>query len=202
MGQQEQGHHTSGLAGRAQLSSVGTCLCIPFLMRREERQEIESPLPLMPWHSWSPERGRACPYSPELPPPTAAWLGPEPKSLMVWPVHLTSVWVVRHTHSSRNLMPSAHASVWRISSWRDRVACLQHRAQQPHDSQAATGDMSPPVPGFGNRRASWSQLHLSRTETMRRDFPLPPLPPHSIPVHPHAGTHPSCFSGARGTLTP
>lgn len=138
-----------------------------FLPPHEERGEEgdECPLPLKPWHSWSPG-GEGYVLIPQTP----LWLGPGPKSVTVWPVHLTSVWVVCHTYPSRNLMPPACASVWRTSSWRGRVACLHHGARQPHHSQAAVGGgrVSPPVPGFSGRRASWSQLHLSRTETMRR----------------------------------
>lgn len=42
--------------------------------------------------------------------------------------------------------------------------------------------MPPPVSGFSSRRASWSQLHLSGTETMRRDSPPPGPLYHPIPV--------------------
>lgn len=133
-------------------------------------------------------------------PMTPLCVGPGPESLMVWAVHLTSVWVVCHTHSSRNPM---------LSSW---CICLVDfhleghdwppaaQSPWPHHSQAAAG-VSSPVSGFNSRRASCSQLHLSRTETMRRGFPSSSLPPLSTSVYPMLEPTPSIhFSSLQGVL--
>lgn len=108
---------------------------------------------------------------------TTPWVGPGPQSLLACPVHLTSVWVVCYINSSRNLMPSSQCICLVDFQWEGQGCLLaaQSLTATSQHSQAAAGGCPLQSQGLAAGRASWSQLHLSRTETMRRDSLHPGL---------------------------
>lgn len=110
-------------------------------------------------------------------PVTTPWVGPGPQSPLACPVHLTSVWVVCYINPSRNLMPSSQCICLVDFQWEGQ-GCLpaaQSLTATSQHSQAAAGGCPLQSQGLAAGRASWSQLHLSGTETMRRDSLYPGL---------------------------